>query len=83
MQVGEGGPAAAGIVWRGPLCDLGVRAVGDKGGVGVDVCDELVERLVAVGEGSGGDEALGGCSGEGDEGAAGGRREELRAGRNS
>lgn len=70
MQVGEGGPAATGRVWRGPLRDAGVRAVGHKGRIGIDVCDELVQGLLAVREGARRDEALGGASGEGDEGAA-------------
>lgn len=79
VQVGEGRPAAAGVVGRRPFGDARVRAVGHKGRVGIDVCNQLVEGLVAVGESPGGDEALGGGSGEGDEGAARGR-ERVTAG---
>lgn len=77
-------PARLGV-GRGPLRDTGVGAVGDKGGVGVDVGYEGVEGADVVGEDSAGGEVLsggvvaGGGAGEGEEGTA--ARGEGRGGR--
>lgn len=55
----------------GPLRDAGFGTVGDKGVVGVDVGDEVVEGGAGVGEGAGCGEGLG-VGGKGEECAAGG-----------
>ena len=63
-----GQATGAGAVGAGPLRDAGERAVGDEGGVRVDVRDEAVQRVARVGEGARRGEVLGVReAGDGDE----------------
>ena len=60
VQIGLCGEAVAGVGVRGgPVGDAGVGAVGNEGGVGVDVGDESVEGVDGVREDAAGGQVLG------------------------